>query len=50
MRKEFVNDAREKEITGIRGDSRLEVNKEAVDALVSQGGGGGSVLKAPAQK
>jgi peptidyl-prolyl cis-trans isomerase C len=49
MRKEYVNDAREKEVTGIRGDSRLEINQEAVDALVSQTGGG-TVLKKPAPK
>lgn len=47
MRKEFVNDAREKEINRIRSDSRLEVNQEAVDALVSQGGGGGGSVRKP---
>jgi peptidyl-prolyl cis-trans isomerase C len=49
LRKQYVSEAREKEINGIRADSRLEVNQEAVDALVSQGGGG-SVMKAPARK
>ena len=34
MRQKSVNDARESAIAAIRGDSRLQVNREAVDALV----------------
>jgi peptidyl-prolyl cis-trans isomerase C len=34
MRQKYVNDARESAIAAIRGDSRLQVNQEAVDALV----------------
>jgi peptidyl-prolyl cis-trans isomerase C len=34
MRQKHVSDARESTIAAIRGDSRLQVNREAVDALV----------------
>jgi peptidyl-prolyl cis-trans isomerase C len=50
LRKQFVSEARGNEIERIRQDSRLEVNQEAVEALVTKGGGGGPVLRAPAKK
>ena len=34
MRQKYVSDARESTLAAIRGDSRLQVNQEAVDALV----------------
>jgi len=34
MRQKYVNDARDSTISAIRGDRRLQVNQEAVDALV----------------
>ena len=34
MRRKYVSDARESTIAAIRGDTRLQVNREAVDALV----------------
>ena len=50
LRKEYVSDAREKVVNGIRSETKLEVNQEAVDALVSQGTSSGSVLTRPARK
>ena len=50
LRKEYVSDAREKVVNGIRSEAKLEVNQEAVDALVSQGTSSGSVLTRPARK
>ena len=49
LRKEFINTARDKEVLAIRSDPKLEINQEAVEALVTQTPAG-SVTKAPARK
>ena len=49
LRNKYVSDVREKEINRVRSDSKLEVNQEAVEALVTQGKSG-PVLKQPARK
>jgi peptidyl-prolyl cis-trans isomerase C len=50
MRKDFVNEARDRELTRIRSDSRLEVNQQAVDALVGRSGATSVIVNPPAPK
>lgn len=47
LRKQYLAEARDKEINAIRADPRIEVNQEAVDALISQAGGGSVKKPAP---